>query len=101
MPGKPEESLLVEAINYEGPEMPPAGKLVPEKVAVLTRWVKISLHVAFAALTATSLSLLGSWVGYALTAMVPLVDATTARRIPCMIHASSTFFVPSTRRGPL
>ena len=41
VPGKPEESLLVEAINYEGLEMPPTGKLDPEKVAVLTRWVAL------------------------------------------------------------
>jgi Protein of unknown function (DUF1549)/Protein of unknown function (DUF1553)/Planctomycete cytochrome C len=41
VPGKPEESLIVEAINYEGLEMPPNGKLVPEKVAVLTRWVSL------------------------------------------------------------
>src|SRR4051794_12185285 len=39
VPGKPDESLIVEAINFEGPEMPPTGKLDPEKVAVLTRWV--------------------------------------------------------------
>jgi hypothetical protein len=39
VPGKPDESLLVAAINYAGPEMPPDGKLAPEKVAVLTRWV--------------------------------------------------------------
>jgi hypothetical protein len=39
VPGKPNDSLLVSAINYEGPEMPPSGKLAPEKVAVLTRWV--------------------------------------------------------------
>jgi hypothetical protein len=39
----------------------------------LTRWVKLSLHVAFATLTATALSLLGSWVGYVLIGVVPLV----------------------------
>ena len=39
VPGRPDDSLLVSAINYEGPEMPPNGKLAPEKVAVLTRWV--------------------------------------------------------------
>ncbi len=39
VPGKPGESLLVEAINYDGLEMPPTGKLPPEKVAVLSRWV--------------------------------------------------------------
>jgi hypothetical protein len=41
--------------------------------AFLTRWVKLSLHVAFAALAATTLSLLGSPVGYALIAVVPVV----------------------------
>ena len=41
--------------------------------ALLTRWVKLSLHVAFAALTATTLSLLGSAVGYALFALIPVV----------------------------
>ena len=29
--GKPEESLIVEAINYEGLEMPPNGKLEPAR----------------------------------------------------------------------
>ncbi len=31
VPGKPVESLLVEAVNYQGPEMPPAGKLAPRR----------------------------------------------------------------------
>ena len=39
VPGKPGESLLVEAVNYEGLEMPPSGKLEPDKIEVLTRWV--------------------------------------------------------------
>jgi hypothetical protein len=39
--GKPDESLLVEAIHYQGLEMPPAGKLAPEKISVLTRWVSL------------------------------------------------------------
>ena len=30
VPGKPEESLLVEAVNYDGLEMPPTGKLEPD-----------------------------------------------------------------------
>ena len=41
--------------------------------AFLTRWVKLSLHVAFAGLAATTLSLLGTPIGYALLAVVPLV----------------------------
>ena len=41
VPGKPEESLLVAAIRYEGPEMPPKGKLAPRQVEALTQWVKM------------------------------------------------------------
>ncbi len=41
VPGKPGESLLVEAIHYQGLEMPPTGKLALEKIAVLTRWVSL------------------------------------------------------------
>jgi hypothetical protein len=41
VPGKPDESLLVEAINYKELEMPPTGKLDSEKVTVLTRWVSL------------------------------------------------------------
>jgi len=44
VPAKPDESLLVEAINYEGVEMPPNGKLDPAKVAILTRWVSLGAH---------------------------------------------------------
>jgi hypothetical protein len=39
VPGKPVESLLIEAIHYRGLEMPPKGKLAPEKIAVLEEWV--------------------------------------------------------------
>ncbi|WP_435015636.1 PSD1 and planctomycete cytochrome C domain-containing protein [Tundrisphaera sp. TA3] len=39
VPGKPEESLLVEAIEYQGLEMPPKGKLSDERRAILTRWI--------------------------------------------------------------
>jgi hypothetical protein len=42
--------------------------------ALMTRlWVKVSLHMAFAAFAATTLCLLGSRVGYALVGVVPLV----------------------------
>jgi hypothetical protein len=38
----PEKSHLLRAINYaEGLEMPPDGKLPANKIAVLTRWVKM------------------------------------------------------------
>lgn len=39
--GKAEESLLVDAINYQSLEMPPDGKLSDAEIAVLTRWVQL------------------------------------------------------------
>src|SRR4051794_19942546 len=40
--GKPEESLLIEAIGYADPavQMPPKGKLPAEAIATLSEWVK-------------------------------------------------------------
>lgn len=38
-PGKPDESLLIQAIRYESFEMPPDGKLSAEEIATLTQWV--------------------------------------------------------------
>ena len=40
-PETPEESLLLQAINYDGIEMPPSGRLPKEEVETLTRWVKM------------------------------------------------------------
>lgn len=40
---KPDESLLLKAINYGDIKMPPTGKLSPEKIAVLTKWVQSGL----------------------------------------------------------
>ena len=40
-PGKPDESLLVEVVQYTGDyKMPPSGKLPPEQIASLTEWVQ-------------------------------------------------------------
>ena len=39
VPGKPDESLLIEAIHYRSLEMPPNGKLPEEIVADLEKWV--------------------------------------------------------------
>jgi mono/diheme cytochrome c family protein len=43
VPGKPDESLLIQAVRYDGDasEMPPNGKLSDEEIAALTQWVKI------------------------------------------------------------
>ncbi len=41
VPGKPEESLLVEAIRYgDALQMPPKSKLPAEEIATITRWVE-------------------------------------------------------------
>jgi hypothetical protein len=41
VPGKPTESLLVEAINYgDALQMPPKSKLAPDEIATLTKWVE-------------------------------------------------------------
>jgi hypothetical protein len=43
-PDKPEQSNFVKAINYkDGLEMPPTGKMKPEQIEILTRWVKAGL----------------------------------------------------------
>jgi hypothetical protein len=39
VPGKPEESRLVKAINYRDLEMPPGKRLGKNEVAALTQWV--------------------------------------------------------------
>ena len=45
VPGKPEESSLVEAIRYDGEvQMPPKGKLKDAEIAALTDWVKRGAH---------------------------------------------------------
>lgn len=41
VPGQPAESVLIQAINYDGYEMPPGRKLPAEKIADLTQWVKM------------------------------------------------------------
>ena len=39
VPGKPGESLLVEAVKYESFEMPPDGRLKPDEIALLEKWI--------------------------------------------------------------
>ncbi len=41
VPGKPDESLLIEAIHYESFEMPPTGKLSDDQIGVLTKWIEL------------------------------------------------------------
>lgn len=40
VPGKPEESPLIEAINHAGLKMPPKEKLPADAIAALTDWVR-------------------------------------------------------------
>jgi hypothetical protein len=43
VPGKPDESLLIEAVRYSGDrvQMPPRGKLAPRDIARLEQWVRM------------------------------------------------------------
>ncbi len=41
VPGKPGESLLIEAVRYQGLEMPPKEKLSEQEIADLVRWVEM------------------------------------------------------------
>ncbi|MBX9653259.1 PSD1 and planctomycete cytochrome C domain-containing protein [bacterium] len=41
VPGKPDESLLVNAVKYESLEMPPTGKLDDDKISLLSEWVRM------------------------------------------------------------
>jgi hypothetical protein len=43
VPGKPQDSLLIQAVNYQGLHMPPKRKLSADQIAVLTSWVKFGL----------------------------------------------------------
>ena len=45
VPGQPDASPLVRAINYaDEPQMPPDGKLSGEQIALVTEWVKLGAH---------------------------------------------------------
>jgi hypothetical protein len=41
VPGRPDDSLLIQALNYQGLKMPPKGKLSDEVIADFTHWVRI------------------------------------------------------------
>ena len=41
VPGKPEESLLIEALRHEGFEMPPRKKLPPKQIDDFVKWIEL------------------------------------------------------------
>jgi mono/diheme cytochrome c family protein len=41
VPGKPDDSNLVQALRWESSEMPPSGKLPEEQIATIVKWVKL------------------------------------------------------------
>lgn len=43
LPGDPKKSLLIEAVQYRGFQMPPNGKLPDTEIAKLIRWVEMGL----------------------------------------------------------
>ena len=40
VPGKPDESLLIEAVHWKSLEMPPRGKLAEDRIAALVSWIE-------------------------------------------------------------
>ena len=42
VPGNPDASPMIDAINYRGLEMPPTGKLKPREIQALVEWVKMA-----------------------------------------------------------
>ncbi|MCR9199870.1 MAG: PSD1 and planctomycete cytochrome C domain-containing protein [Planctomycetaceae bacterium] len=44
VPGRPEESLLIEAVRYEGFEMPPRSRMPSEEVAIFEQWIADGAH---------------------------------------------------------
>ena len=51
---RPADSLIVKAINYQGREMPPSGKLPAAKIAILTKWVTMGAPVPAGAAAAAA-----------------------------------------------
>ena len=41
VPGKPGESLLMKAVRYQEPQMPPKGKLSNKEINALNEWIRI------------------------------------------------------------
>jgi len=41
VPGKPDESLLIQAVRYESFEMPPEKKLTDAQIQILTEWIRM------------------------------------------------------------
>ncbi|QDT66805.1 DUF1549 domain-containing protein [Calycomorphotria hydatis] len=41
VPGKADESLLIESVRYESYEMPPSGKLKDEQIQILEKWISL------------------------------------------------------------
>jgi uncharacterized protein DUF1549/uncharacterized protein DUF1553/cytochrome c/concanavalin A-like lectin/glucanase superfamily protein len=41
VPGKPEQSLLIDAVNHKTRQMPPGGKLKAQEIAALAGWVRM------------------------------------------------------------
>ena len=73
--GKPDESLLVEAIGYGGGiEMPPAGKLPAAEIAVLTEWIERGLPFTPADVSAAAKRTIDIAEGRKHWAFVPAVE---------------------------
>ena len=84
IPGDVDGSLLIDAINYRGIEMPPAdegGKLKPEEIGILTKWVQngaVDPRVAGQQIGGMSKADAKTWWSYQPIAHVELVQSPQA-----------------------
>lgn len=45
IPGKADESLIIQAMNYDGYEMPPKGKLPQDQIDTIAKWINDGLPI--------------------------------------------------------
>ncbi len=90
VPGKPDESLLIQAINYRTLEMPPraqGGKLPAEEIAILTKWVALGApdpRQERQALGGMSRDVAATW--WAFQPLPKLAEPLTAARIDALLQ---------------
>ena len=77
VPNNPEASLLITAVHYsDEPKMPPRGKLKPEQIEALSRWIKAGAALGLA----VAAQLTYAVPGVALVAVVVAVAISSALR---------------------
>lgn len=90
VPGEPDESLLIAAVNYDSLEMPPpekAGQLSADEISLLSKWVAMGAHdprVAAPKLGGMTVDDAKSW--WAFQPLPKADDSATAAKIDAFIE---------------